>query len=143
MNWSLGVAVGVLVTAATAPWLCGGSSGGQTTSSRSSTSTRPRRCRAESPRLEWCPCSSECSPPWRWRCSFRARGRHNPPRPARLQLGHRTASRPWARDSTPFSSHLVGLKEVLDPVLRTEHSLKFNAELVAAAVERRVLVSAP
>lgn len=28
MNWSLGVAVGVLVTAATAPWLCGGSSGG-------------------------------------------------------------------------------------------------------------------
>ena len=28
MNWSLGVAVGVLVVAATAPWLCVGSSGG-------------------------------------------------------------------------------------------------------------------
>jgi len=28
MNWSLGAAVGVLVIAATAPWLCGGSEGG-------------------------------------------------------------------------------------------------------------------
>jgi hypothetical protein len=28
MNWSLGIAVGVFVIAATAPWLCGGSSGG-------------------------------------------------------------------------------------------------------------------
>lgn len=28
MNWSLGVAVGVLVIAATAPWLCVGGSGG-------------------------------------------------------------------------------------------------------------------
>jgi hypothetical protein len=27
MNWSLGAAVGVLVIAATAPWLCGGSEG--------------------------------------------------------------------------------------------------------------------
>lgn len=50
---------------------------------------------------------------------------------------------PLAHDSTQFASHFVGLEAVLDPVLRAEHSLKFNTELVATAVEGHILGSAP